>query len=78
MRKYLGLAIMASLTLGLAPFVPHPHIWKQIQNLWYGRTMLMMDWLDLLMHGAPWIALIVILVSMGLEKRKAAAGTVKK
>lgn len=71
MKKYLGLAIMGSLTLGLAPFVPHPHIWKQIQNLWYGRTMLGMDWLDLLMHGAPWIALIVILVSMGLEKRKA-------
>ena len=72
MKKYLGLAVAASLTLGLARFFPHPHIWKQLKNLWYGRTMMTMDWLDLLMHGAPWIALIVILVSMWLEKRKQA------
>lgn len=77
MKKYLGLAVMGSLTLGLAPFVPHPHIWKQLKNLWYGREMLAMDWLDLLMHGAPWVALIVILVGMGLEKRKAATGSKK-
>ncbi len=72
MRKYLGMAVMGSLTLGLAPFFPHAHIWKQLKNLWYGRTMLVMDWLDLLMHGAPWVALIVILIGMGLEKRKGA------
>lgn len=71
MRKYLGLAVMGSLTLGLAPFVPHPHIWKQLKNLWYGREMLMMDWLDLAMHGAPWIALIVILISMAVGKKDA-------
>lgn len=69
MRKYLGLAVMGSLTLGLAPFVPHPHIWKQLKSLWYGREMLMMDWLDLAMHGAPWIALIVILISMAVGKK---------
>ena len=73
MGKYLGLAFVGSLTLGLAPFFPHPHIWKQLKNLWYGRTMLAMDWLDLLMHGAPWIALIVILIGMGLEKKKKAS-----
>ncbi len=66
------MAVMGSLTLGLAPFFPHAHIWKQLKNLWYGRTMLVMDWLDLLMHGAPWVALIVILIGMGLEKRKGA------
>ncbi len=70
MKKYLGLAVTASLTLGLAPFVPHPHIWKQIQNLCYGRTMVAMDWLDLLMHGVPWIALFVILGMMAFEKKK--------
>ncbi|MDG1331502.1 MAG: hypothetical protein P8P74_04185 [Crocinitomicaceae bacterium] len=71
MKKYLGLAVAGSLTLGLAPFVPHPHIWKQLKNLWFGRTMLTMDWLDLLMHGAPWIALIVILIGMAVEKKRA-------
>ena len=59
---------MASLTLGLAPFVPHPHIWKQIKNLWLGRDMAGMDWIDLLMHGAPWIALIYILIMMARGK----------
>lgn len=69
MKRYLGYAVIASLTLGLAPFFPHPHIWKQLQNIWYGRTMLTMDWLDLLMHGIPWIALIVILLSMAIGKK---------
>lgn len=68
MKKYLGLAIIGSLTLGLAPFVPHPHIWKQIKNLWLRRTMAGMDWIDLLMHGAPWIALIYILIQMSRGK----------
>jgi len=70
MKKYLSLAIVSSLTLGLAPFVPHPHIWKQMKNIWLGREMLGMDWIDLIMHGAPWIFLIFVLVSMFLEKKK--------
>ncbi len=70
MKKFLPLAIIGSLTLGLAPFVPHPHIWKQLKNLWYGRTMLGLDWIDLLMHGAPWLFLIVILISMALKRTK--------
>lgn len=64
------MAVMTSLTLGLAPFYPHAHIWKQLKNLWYGRTMTGMDWLDLLMHGAPWVFLIIVLVSMFREKQK--------
>ena len=70
MKKHLKLAVIASLTLGLAPFFPHPHIWKQLRNIWFSRPMASMDWIDLLMHGAPWVFLIVILVSMALEKRK--------
>lgn len=68
MKKYLGIAVIGSLTLGLAPFFPHPHIWKQLKNLWLGREMVGMDWLDLLMHGTPWIALIFILIQMGRGK----------
>lgn len=70
MRHYLKYAVLGSLTLGLAPFTPEPHIWKQIQNLRLGREMLMMDWLDLLMHGAPWVVLFVILGSMAFGKKK--------
>lgn len=70
MRHYLKYAVLGSLTLGLAPFTPEPHIWKQIQNLRLGREMQAIDWLDLLMHGAPWIILLVILGSMAFGKKK--------
>lgn len=53
-------SIMASLTLGLAPFFPEPHIWKQIMNLYLGRPMYGMDWVDVAMHGAPWLLFIVL------------------
>jgi len=68
-NKQLQFALLASLTLGLAPFVPHPHIWKQIQNLWYSRPMAGMDWVDLAMHGAPWIYLIYVLIRMAMKKK---------
>ena len=69
MKKYLGLAIISSLTLGLAPFTPEPHIWKQFLNLKLGREMFFMDWIDILLHGTPWVFLIVVLISMLREKR---------
>ncbi len=68
MQKYLRLAAIASLTLGLSPFTPEPHIWKQFQNLRLGRPMAAMDWIDVAMHGAPWVFLIIVLVSMAKEK----------
>ncbi len=68
MKKYLLVAVVACLTLGLAPFTPHPHIWKQINNIRLGREMAGMDWLDLAMHGAPWIFLIYVLIQMARGK----------
>lgn len=73
LESLFSLSIMASLTLGLAPFLDgnparfHAHIWKQLTNIWYSRTMTGMDWFDLAMHGAPWILLIIIL-GIKLEK----------
>ncbi|MGJ8661191.1 MAG: hypothetical protein ACSHXL_04070 [Bacteroidota bacterium] len=61
--KNISLWSIASLTLGLAPFVPHAHIWKQIVNISKGGAMMTgMDWFDLLLHGTPWILLITSLV----------------
>jgi hypothetical protein len=54
-------AALASATLGLAPFYPHAHIWKQLVNLAHGTLRAPMDVFDLVMHGAPWVALIVAL-----------------
>ncbi len=51
------IVVVACLTLGLAPFTP-PHVWEKLQMLFRGELIRVIDWLDLLMHGAPWIILI--------------------
>lgn len=51
---------IASLTLGLAPFTPEPHIWGKLTWILGGANgMQAMDWFDFLMHGAPWFLLII-------------------
>ena len=48
-----------SLTLGLAPFVPEPHIWEKLKWVADGAGgMKLIDWFDLMLHGVPWIMLI--------------------
>ena len=71
MKKYLGIAVMGSLTLGLAPFVPEPHIWGKLKWVAGGANgMEAMDWFDFFFHGAPWIFLLVVLGSMAINKFK--------
>jgi len=56
--------LMASLTLGLAPFVPEPHIIGKIRWIVGGAVgMSAMDWFDVLLHGTPWLLLILSLVA---------------
>ena len=48
--------LLLSLTLGLAPFTPEPHIWGKLQWIAGGAEgMGLMDWWDTLMHGAPFV-----------------------
>lgn len=71
MKKYLGIAVMGSLTLGLAPFFPEPHIWGKLKWVAGGANgMGTMDWFDFFFHGAPWIFLLVVLGSMAINKFK--------
>ena len=64
LQKNWKLFLLASLTLGLAPFNP-PHIWGKIQwiiggNAFSGKNaMQAQDWFDVLLHGSPWIPLII-------------------
>lgn len=52
--------LMASLTLGLAPFSPEPHIWGKLKWIAGGAVgMKPIDWGDAFMHGAPWILLLL-------------------
>jgi hypothetical protein len=53
------LLIIMSLTLGLAPFVPMPHLFEKIRMLLNGELVRPLDILDLLMHASPVLLLIV-------------------
>ena len=66
-RKNWKLFLLASLTLGLAPFKP-PHIVGKLQwiaggNAFSGEhAMKFMDWFDVFLHGTPWILLLISIV----------------
>lgn len=61
---------MASLTMGLAPFFPEPHIWGKLKWIAGGAEgMQMLDWGDALMHGTPWILLLVFGAQHFLSKK---------
>lgn len=69
-RSTLVLAAVASLTLGLAPFFPEPHLFGKLR--WIaggGDGMQMMDYFDLILHGAPWILLIYITAKIVLNNQ---------
>ena len=55
--------LVVSLTLGLAPFVPEPHVWEKLKWVLAGAGgMRLIDWFDLLLHGSPWVLLAYSLV----------------
>lgn len=72
LARALGLPALACLTLGLAPFRPEPHLVGKLRWVFGGGDgMTWMDAFDLVMHGAPWVWLLVALV--GVLRRGAAA-----
>ncbi len=64
---------LTSLTLGLAPFFPEPHIWGKLKWIATGgafsgdHPMHIMDWFDVLLHGTPWVMLFI---SIGYSFKK--------
>ncbi len=54
--------VIGSLTLGLAPFAPKPHIFGKLKWIMGGADgMGTMDWFDVALHGTPWVMLILSL-----------------
>lgn len=49
--------VIFSLTLGLAPFVPEPHVWQKLNMLISGNLTKLIDIGDLVFHGLPWVLL---------------------
>lgn len=56
------LAALLSLTIGLAPFYPEPHIVGKIKWIAGGAVgMTPLDWFDFFYHGLPWVYLLYVL-----------------
>ena len=68
-RQSLGLFVLVALTLGLAPFVPEPHVWEKLKMLAAGTLSRPIDIFDLVLHGAPWLLLIVKLYRLQTAPR---------
>lgn len=68
------LFLIASFTLGLAPFNP-PHIWGKIQwilggNAFSGKkAMQFQDYFDVVLHGLPWLLLLASGILHLLKKK---------
>jgi hypothetical protein len=61
--------LLACGTLGLAPFMPEPHLWGKLRWLAGGAIeMQPMDWFDLCLHGTPFVLLIRWLILYFLKK----------
>lgn len=61
----LHILILLCLTLGLAPFVPEPHIWEKLKMLFRGELVRPIDIFDFFFHGLPWLLLILKLLLRG-------------
>lgn len=61
--------LLLCLTLGLAPFLPEPHIWGKVKWIVGGaKGMGLVDWFDVLLHGFPWVLLIRLILIKSLVK----------
>lgn len=70
-RIPLSFLLIVSLTLGLAPFLPEPHVWEKLKMLAAGDLSRPIDIFDLAMHGAPWVLLGLKLIRSVLQKASA-------
>ena len=65
-------ALMLAAFLGLAPFMPAPHIWEKLRMLAAGDLGRVVDIFDLVLHGVPWLLLGAKVIRL-LRRAKPAA-----
>lgn len=65
----LKIYVIFCLTLGLAPFNP-PHIYEKLVILFEGNLSKPIDIFDLLLHGTPWILLVLKMIILVRSKQK--------
>jgi hypothetical protein len=61
----LSMLAIAALLLGLAPFVPEPHLWEKLKMLSAGTLSRPIDIADLFLHGTPVVLLVLKLLRIG-------------
>lgn len=62
--------IVLSLFLGLAPFLPEPHLIEKIKMLQSGELTKMIDIFDLFLHSMPWVLLLMKLTLVVKSKTR--------
>ncbi len=67
-RQPLLLFVAIALTLGLAPFVPEPHLVEKLRMLSQGTLTRPLDIFDLLLHAVPWVLLAIKLIRMARKR----------
>jgi hypothetical protein len=58
----IAVLVVLCLTLGLAPFVPEPHLLEKLRMLAAGELTDPVDVFDLFLHGLPFVLLLLRLV----------------
>lgn len=58
--------IMISIMLGLAPFVPEPHLWEKLKMLANGTLTKPVDIFDMLMHSLP---VTILILKLAFQKK---------
>ncbi len=66
----LVLLAVAALTLGLAPFTPEPHLLEKLRMLVQGELARPIDIFDLLLHGTPWVLLLLKLLRLAAPSHR--------
>jgi len=61
--------LLLALTLGLAPFLPEPHLVEKVRMLIGGRLVRPVDVFDLLFHLTPWVLLALKLARMAMLRQ---------
>lgn len=61
--------VIIAIMLGLAPFVPEPHLLEKTRMLFQGTLSRPIDIFDLFLHGTPLLLLAAKLARMARMKR---------
>ncbi|MDP2241375.1 MAG: hypothetical protein Q8K18_14600 [Burkholderiales bacterium] len=56
--------VLFAVLLGLAPFMPEPHLWEKLKMLFAGTLTRPIDIFDLLWHATPVVLLVLKLIRM--------------